>query len=126
VHDGQVWIKPSFGHGDTLREATVKPAHTDAGGTMITRRSVLASTGGLVAVAAASAAGQPANAATQRRIEAMQITRAGSQPSSKGSAEYFTGTVRIDPLFPVHEPAQALRLSLALERLGTRIPLARL
>lgn len=29
----------------------------------------------------------------------MEIKRSGSQPSSKGPAEYFTGTVRIDPLF---------------------------
>jgi hypothetical protein len=27
------------------------------------------------------------------------ITRIGSQPSGKGPADYFTGTVRIDPLF---------------------------
>src|SRR5437764_499488 len=29
----------------------------------------------------------------------MEIKRAGSQPSSKGPADWFTGTVRIDPLF---------------------------
>ena len=29
----------------------------------------------------------------------MQIKRAGSQPSGKGPADWFTGTVRIDPLF---------------------------
>ena len=29
----------------------------------------------------------------------MEIKRSGSQPSAKGSAEWFTGTVRIDPLF---------------------------
>jgi hypothetical protein len=29
----------------------------------------------------------------------MQITRAGSRPSAKGPAEYFTGAVRVDPLF---------------------------
>ena len=29
----------------------------------------------------------------------MEIKRSGSQPSSRGSAEYFTGTVRVDPLF---------------------------
>ena len=29
----------------------------------------------------------------------MDIKRSGSQPSSKGQAEYFTGTVRVDPLF---------------------------
>jgi len=30
----------------------------------------------------------------------MEIKRAGSQPSTKGPADWFTGTVRIDPLFP--------------------------
>jgi quercetin dioxygenase-like cupin family protein len=34
------------------------------------------------------------------------ITRAGSQPSVKGPVEYFTGNVRIDPLFPANESAQ--------------------
>lgn len=29
----------------------------------------------------------------------MDIKRSGSQPSGKGPAEYFTGTVRIDPFF---------------------------
>jgi quercetin dioxygenase-like cupin family protein len=38
---------------------------------------------------------------------AMDITRAGSVPSSRGPAEYFTGTVRIDPLFSPPEPARA-------------------
>jgi quercetin dioxygenase-like cupin family protein len=37
----------------------------------------------------------------------MEIRRAGSQPSAKGPAEWFTGTVRIDPLFPVQAPARA-------------------
>jgi quercetin dioxygenase-like cupin family protein len=41
----------------------------------------------------------------------MQITRSGSQPSGKGPAEYFTGTVRIDPLFAPPEPA---RVAMAL------------
>lgn len=36
----------------------------------------------------------------------MDIKRARSQPSNKGSAEYFTGTVRIDPLFQAPEPAR--------------------
>ena len=31
----------------------------------------------------------------------MDIKRAGSEPSGKGSAKWFTGTVRIDPLFSV-------------------------
>lgn len=35
----------------------------------------------------------------------MNITRVGSQASGKGPAEWFTGTVRIDPLFTAPEPA---------------------
>jgi quercetin dioxygenase-like cupin family protein len=37
----------------------------------------------------------------------MEIKRSGSQPSGKGPAEYFTGTVRIDPLFNPPAPARA-------------------
>lgn len=37
----------------------------------------------------------------------MLIRRAGTQPSGKGPSEWFTGTVRIDPLFPVSAPARA-------------------
>jgi hypothetical protein len=38
----------------------------------------------------------------------MDIKRSGSQSSGKGPAEYFTGTVRIDPLFEAPEPARVL------------------
>ncbi len=41
----------------------------------------------------------------------MEIKRIGTQPSGKGPAEYFTGTVRIDPLFSPPDPS---RLSNAL------------
>ena len=37
----------------------------------------------------------------------MDIKRVGSSASTKGPAEYFTGVVRIDPLFPVTAPARA-------------------
>jgi quercetin dioxygenase-like cupin family protein len=37
----------------------------------------------------------------------MKITRSGSQPSAKGPADWFTGTVRIDPLFAANAPARA-------------------
>ena len=46
----------------------------------------------------------------------MDIKRSGSQPSSKGAAEYFTGTVRIDPLFQANAPARALGASVTFER----------
>ena len=36
----------------------------------------------------------------------MKITRAGSQASLKGPAEWFTGTVRVDPLFQAAEPGR--------------------
>ncbi len=36
----------------------------------------------------------------------MQITRAGSQPSGKGPADYFTGSVRIDTPFKGSAPAR--------------------
>jgi quercetin dioxygenase-like cupin family protein len=37
----------------------------------------------------------------------MEIKRSGSQPSGRGPAEWFTGTVRIDPLFAATAPARA-------------------
>jgi quercetin dioxygenase-like cupin family protein len=45
----------------------------------------------------------------------MDIKRSGSQPSVKGSAEYFTGTVRIDPLFEAPDPARAVGASVTFE-----------
>ncbi len=45
----------------------------------------------------------------------MDIKRSGSQPSAKGPAEYFTGTVRLDPLFPVKDPARARGASVTFE-----------
>ena len=35
----------------------------------------------------------------------MKIQRAGSHPSLQGPTEWFTGTVRIDPLFQADDPA---------------------
>jgi quercetin dioxygenase-like cupin family protein len=37
----------------------------------------------------------------------MEITRSGSQPSARGPVEWFSGTVRIDPLFAATAPARA-------------------
>ncbi len=36
----------------------------------------------------------------------MEIKRSGSRPSGKGGPAYFTGTVRVDPLFEAPEPAR--------------------
>lgn len=45
----------------------------------------------------------------------MEITRAGSQPSKKGPADWFTGTVRNDPLFPAHAPARTSGAAVTFE-----------
>ncbi|GHD58088.1 (R)-mandelonitrile lyase [Jeongeupia chitinilytica] len=45
----------------------------------------------------------------------MDIIRSGSRPSARGPAEYFTGTVRVDPLFPAKAPARALGVTVTFE-----------
>jgi quercetin dioxygenase-like cupin family protein len=52
------------------------------------------------------------NESSQTQLE---IKRSGSQPSTKGSEEYFTGTVRIDPLFQTKDPARAAGASVTFE-----------
>ena len=45
----------------------------------------------------------------------MNITRAGSQASNKGPADWFTGTVRIDPLFSAPAPARVACAAVTFE-----------
>jgi quercetin dioxygenase-like cupin family protein len=45
----------------------------------------------------------------------MEIRRVGTQSSAKGPAEYFTGTVRVDPLFDAPAPARVLGASVTFE-----------
>ena len=45
----------------------------------------------------------------------MEIKRAGTQSSWKGPAESFTGTVRIDPLFPLVDPMRASASAVTFE-----------
>jgi quercetin dioxygenase-like cupin family protein len=49
------------------------------------------------------------------RIGFMEIKRSGSQPSGKGPADWFTGTVRIDPLFQAPDPAFVAGSSVTFE-----------
>lgn len=44
---------------------------------------------------------------SSNNAQIVEVKRNGSQPSTKGAAENFTGTVRIDPLFEAREPARA-------------------
>jgi quercetin dioxygenase-like cupin family protein len=86
---------------------------------MITRRGMLAASGGVVALAAAG----PGAAGAQEMLivpsrqgkGTMEIQRNGSRPSGKGPADYFTGAVRVDPLFQAPDPARARGASVTFE-----------
>jgi quercetin dioxygenase-like cupin family protein len=56
----------------------------------------------------------------RRRSKTMEIKRNGLRPSGKGPADYFTGTVRIDPLFEAPEPARGRGASVTFEPGGAR------
>lgn len=45
----------------------------------------------------------------------MEITKLGSQPSGKGPGDWFTGSVRIDPLFQPNEYRRAAAASVTFE-----------
>ena len=45
----------------------------------------------------------------------MELKRNGTQPSGKGPDEYFTGNVRIDPLFEAPDPARVRGASVTFE-----------
>ena len=45
----------------------------------------------------------------------MEIKRAGSQPSNKGPADWFTGTVHIDPIVSASAPARVASASVTFE-----------
>jgi quercetin dioxygenase-like cupin family protein len=88
------------------------------GEVMITRRRMLAATGGLAALAAAGPAAAETPTLTvpaNRRNGAMEIKRSGSQPSRKAPPEYFTGAVRMDPLFQAPDPARVTGSSVTFE-----------
>jgi quercetin dioxygenase-like cupin family protein len=52
---------------------------------------------------------------SDEEIKKMEIKRVGSQSSVKGSTDWFTGTVRIDPLFEAAEPARVRGASVTFE-----------
>jgi quercetin dioxygenase-like cupin family protein len=61
-----------------------------------------------------SAAGASISTAPQQE-QAMTIQRSGSQPSQKGPADWFTGTVRIDPHHTAPSPARHAAASVTFE-----------
>ena len=45
----------------------------------------------------------------------MEISRNGARPSNTGPADFFTGRVRVDPLFPTHDPARTSGAAVTFE-----------
>ena len=80
----------------------------------ISRRSFLRTAGAALATPAVLRA-QVETHVTQTEKISMEIKRIGSQPSSKGPADWFTGTVRIDPLFQPNAPARTSGASVTFE-----------
>jgi quercetin dioxygenase-like cupin family protein len=74
----------------------------------VTRRRLLAGAGSLafMATAHSSFAENPYLSEPTKRNKAMDIKRNGSRPSSKGPEAWFTGTVRVDPMFQAGDPAR--------------------
>jgi len=72
----------------------------------IARRTVLSKAAGLAMLALVRSCFAPASAenAYQGRSRTMDVKRNGSRPPSKGPEAWFTGTVRVDPLFQVGDP----------------------
>src|SRR6266568_4600248 len=76
---------------------------------VLPRRSVLSGAAGLAMLASTHScfAQAPAeNETRQGMIGLMDIKRNGSRPSGKGPEAWFTGTVRVDPMFQVGDPAR--------------------
>ena len=80
----------------------------------VSRRSFLKATGALLATPVLLRGEVDAHSTQTPQIN-MEIKRVGSQPSSQGPADWFTGTVRIDPLFQAIAPARALGASVTFE-----------
>src|SRR5881628_578199 len=75
----------------------------------ISRRRAIIDLGAAISTFAGTQAGvaQTSTQTSQPRSGKMEIKRSGSQPSRKGPAEWFTGSVRVDPLFQPPDPARA-------------------
>ena len=58
---------------------------------------------------------EPAQAPSSNNTQLVEVRRNGSQPSTRGPAENFTGSVRVDPLFSGQGPARAGGASVTFE-----------
>jgi quercetin dioxygenase-like cupin family protein len=80
----------------------------------LSRRCFLKTTGAALATPAILLAQVEAPSPQTQQVN-MEIKRIGSQPSVKGPEDWFTGTVRIDPLFQPNAPARTSGASVTFE-----------
>ena len=73
---------------------------------MITRRGVLVGGGAAALIDIGRSSAQTTERSKEFRMD-MDIKRNGSRPSQNGPEDWFTGTVRVDPLFQPQHPARA-------------------
>jgi hypothetical protein len=73
---------------------------------MITSLSLFAWGCAPTSVAVAASDTRTASPTSAPDSQLITITRSGAQPSRKAPAEYFTGSVRIDPLFEASDPTR--------------------
>ena len=86
-----------------------------SGSTPPSRRTLLRLTGATALAAPALSCAYAYALAFRDQEVSMEIKRIGSRASNKGPADWFTGGVRIDPLFQAHPPARAAGASVTFE-----------
>ena len=69
------------------------------------RRQAIALVAGLAASAALDARAEDSNMQRNAVID-LDVKRNGSRPSTKGNSDWFTGSVRVDPLFQAPDPGR--------------------
>src|SRR3954453_5241506 len=82
---------------------------------MLPSRRTFLATASMVLAASAVRPGHAGARGTIFEETTMEITRVGSQPSAKGPADWFTGTVRVDPLFDAKAPARTSGATVTFE-----------
>jgi len=85
------------------------------GSTPLSRRTFLQLTGATALALPATTGAHAGPEHFPHQEVNMEIKRSGSQASSKGPADWFTGAVRIDPLFQANAPARAAGASVTFE-----------
>src|SRR5258707_6634875 len=70
------------------------------------RRQVIAASAGFAVFSAMRANAETSIVQRRSAIMDIDIKRNGSRPSTKGSPDWFTGSVRVDPLFQAPGPAR--------------------